>query len=295
MNDEIDSFLADLERRRGASRHTVQNYRLDLQWAADWLRQQGIENWSEVQRRDLRAWIAWMHAEGYAATSIGRKLSAVRSLYRFLGREGTITESPILLLPAPRTRRTLPNVLTIDEIESLIEAPDLVTPLGRRDRCLFEVLYATGMRVSELLNVRLQDIDWTDRTIRVLGKGAKERMVLLGDLAVDALERYIHDARQLLLGDRSSDALFLSRLGQPLSVRRFHLILQEHLQTAGIDKRVTPHTLRHSFATHLLEGGADLRSVQELLGHESVSTTQVYTHVSQAYIREIYARAHRGA
>ena len=166
---------------------------------------------------------------------------------------------------------------------------------ARRDRCLFEVLYATGMRVSELLNVRLQDIDWTDRTIRVLGKGAKERMVLLGDLAVDALERYIHDARQLLLGDRSSDALFLSRLGQPLSVRRFHLILQEHLQTAGIDKRVTPHTLRHSFATHLLEGGADLRSVQELLGHESVSTTQVYTHVSQAYIREIYARAHRGA
>jgi integrase/recombinase XerD len=199
------------------------------------------------------------------------------------------------LLPAPRARRSLPSVLTIDEIEALLEAPDLTTTLGRRDRCLFEVLYATGMRVSELLGVRLRDIDWKDRTIRVLGKGAKERIVLLGDLALDALERYIHSARPLLLGQSETDALFLSNRGQPLSVRRFHLILQEHLAAAGIEKHVTPHTLRHSFATHLLEGGADLRSVQELLGHESVSTTQVYTHVSQAYIREIYARAHRGA
>jgi integrase/recombinase XerD len=199
-----------------------------------------------------------------------------------------------LLVPAPRVRKTLPGVLSVEEVERLLEAPKGDTPLGLRDRCLLEVLYATGLRVSELLSLRIEQIDWVAKTIRVVGKGSKERLVLIGDLAVDALERYIHEGRPALLKGEC-DALFLSNLGKRLSVRGFHLILQGHLRTAGIERHVTPHTLRHSFATHMLEGGADLRTVQELLGHASVSTTQVYTHVSGTYIREMYARAHRGA
>lgn len=295
MQHAIRDYLSDLEQRRGASTHTVTNYRLDLEHLAGWLSERGLADWSKVRRQDMRAWVAWMHGEGYASTSIARKLSAARALYRYLVREGMAAETPLLLVPTPRQRRTLPGVLSIDEVERLLEAPDGHSPLGLRDRCMFEVLYATGLRLSELLSLTTNSVQWQARNIRVTGKGNKERIVLLGDLAVDALERYVHESRPLLLAGRQSEALFLSHIGRPLSVRGFHAILQGHLRAAGIDRHVTPHTLRHSFATHLLEGGADLRSVQELLGHANVSTTQVYTHVSRAYLRDVYAKAHRGA
>jgi integrase/recombinase XerD len=236
-----------------------------------------------------------MHSEGYASTSIARKLAALRSFFRYLTREELVAESPLLLVTPPKQKKTLPTVLSLEEIERLLEAPRRATPLGIRDVCLFEVMYATGLRVSELLSLKLDQIDWGSRSILVRGKGSKERIVLLGDLAIDALEGYVHHSRPLLLGKKQTDALFLSHIGAPLSVRGFHVILQGHLRTAGIERKVTPHTLRHSFATHLLEGGADLRSVQELLGHANLSTTQVYTHVSEGYLREVYARAHRGA
>ncbi len=295
MHHAIRDYLLDLEQRRGASQHTVTNYRLDLEHLADWLSGRGVLDWPSVRRQDMRAWVAWMHQEGYASTSIARKLSAARALYRYLVREGVTAETPLLLVPTPRQKRTLPGVLSIEEVERLLEAPDRESALGVRDRCMLEVLYATGLRLSELLSLTTGSIQWTARSVRVIGKGNKERIVLLGDLAVDALERYVHQSRPLLLGGRELDALFISHIGRPLSVRGFHAVLQGHLQHAGIERHVTPHTLRHSFATHLLEGGADLRSVQELLGHASISTTQVYTHVSRAYLRDVYARAHRGA
>lgn len=295
MNRGIDRFLQDLERRRGASPHTLTNYRLDLVHLAEWLTDHAVTSWQEVDRQIARRWVAWMHAEAYAPASITRKLAALRSLFRYLLREGDITRNPLILIPAPKARRTLPNVLSVDEIERLLAAPVSSSALGLRDRCLFEVLYATGLRVSELLALRVGDIEWTERSLRVWGKGAKERIVLLGDLAVDALERYLHSGRLVLTKGHEVDALFVSHLGRPLSVRGFHLVLQQHLRAAGIERHITPHTLRHSFATHLLEGGADLRSVQELLGHASVSTTQVYTHISEGYLREVYARAHKGA
>ncbi len=295
MITQIDDFLSDLRLRRGASSHTVDNYRRDLVHLTDWLGQCGATEWSSVDRAIVRRWITWMHGEGYAPASISRKLSALRSFFRYLVREGRITASPLLLVPAPKGRHTLPTVLTAEEVERLILAPDQATPLGARDRCLFEVLYATGLRVSELLSLRLLDVDWPQRSMRVLGKGNKERIVLLGDLAVDALEAYVHSSRPVLLRAGSCDALFVSHLGTPLSVRGFHAVLQSYVAAAGISRHITPHTLRHSFATHLLEGGADLRTVQELLGHASVSTTQVYTHVSEGYLRDVYSRAHRGA
>lgn len=295
MQAEIDAFLLDLEQRRNASPHTVANYRLDLEHLVEWLAERDIPSWTAVERTDLRSWVAQMHHEGYAPASIARKLSALRALYRFLMREGRAATSPLLLIPAPKMRRMLPHVLTVEEIERLIEAPDVTTPLGMRDGCMFEVLYATGLRLSELLSLDVDQIGWTTHSVTVLGKGRKERIALLGDLAIDALQRYVHHGRTQLLKGKSTEALFLSHLGRRLSVRGFHLILQEHLRAVGIDRHITPHTLRHSFATHLLEGGADLRSVQELLGHASVSTTQVYTHVSEGYLREVYAKAHRGA
>lgn len=295
MNREIDSFLGDLDHRRGASSHTLINYRLDLEHAAEWFVEHDVLSWGDVNRSHLRAWLAWIHGQGYAPASMARKLSAVRSLYRYLTREGIVTHTPVLLVPAPRSRKALPTVLSVEEMERLIEAPDGATLLGMRDKCMLEVMYATGLRVGELLSLTLNQIDWIGRQIRVMGKGSKERIVLLGDLAVDALEAYIHRSRPNLLGNQITDALFLSHLGRPLSVRGFHLILGSYVAAAGIERRVTPHTLRHTFATHLLEGGADLRAVQELLGHSSVSTTQIYTHVSENYVRELYARAHRTA
>jgi len=295
MNAEIDLFLTDLEQRRGASPHTIANYRLDLTHLRDWLASRPERRWQDVNRQTIRAWVAWMHSEGYAPASIGRKLSALRSLFRFLVREERVARSPLLLVPAPKKRRSLPPVLTVEEIERLLEAPDADSPSGLRDRCMFEVLYASGLRLSELLALTLDQIDWPRRSAQVRGKGNKDRIVLLGDLAIDAIERYIHQGRPHLLRGPDCDALFLSHLGKRLSVRGFHLILHNHLQTAGIQRHVTPHTLRHSFATHLLEGGADLRTVQELLGHASISTTQVYTHVSEGYLRDVYSKAHRGA
>ncbi len=295
MNAEIDLFLTDLEQRRGASPHTLANYRLDLTHLCEWLAARPEHSWQDVNRKTIRAWVAWMHGEGYAPASIGRKLSALRSLFRFLIREERVARSPLLLVPAPKKRTSLPPVLSVEEIERLLAAPKVASPLGLRDRCMFEVLYATGLRLSELLGLTLDQIDWPRRSAQVRGKGNKDRIVLLGDLAIDALERYIHQGRPQLLRDPDCAALYLSHLGKPLSVRGFHMILQNHLQTAGIQRHVTPHTLRHSFATHLLEGGADLRTVQELLGHASISTTQVYTHVSEGYLRDVYSKAHRGA
>jgi integrase/recombinase XerD len=294
MRAEIDLFLADLAERRDASSHTLASYRQDLENLVEWLEERNIRSWQQLDRQTVRRWLAWMHGEGYAGTSMGRKLSSLRSLFRFLIREERVARSPLLIVPLPRMNRALPNVLSVDEIEQLLATPDSRSILGIRDRCLLEVMYATGLRVSELLSLRLDQIDWVRRSILVLGKGSKERVVLLGDHAVDSLERYIHEARPLLVGGERTDALYLSHLGRPLSVRGFHVILQGHLKSAGIARHVTPHTLRHSFATHLLEGGADLRSVQELLGHERVSTTQVYTHVSEGYLREVYARARGG-
>lgn len=294
MNREIERFLVDLEQRRNASPQTVRNYRLDLEHLTEWLQERDITSWGAMDRQAVRAWLSWLHREGYAPASMTRKLAAARSLFRFLIREGEIVHNPLMLVPAPKGRQSLPNVLTIEEIERLLSAPSPTTPLGVRDRCLLEVLYATGLRVGELLSLRLDDIDWSERTLRVRGKGMKERIVLLGDVAMDALELYVHRSRPELLKGRATEALFLSHIGQPLSVRGFHAVLRPHLEAADIARRVTPHTLRHSFATHLLEGGADLRSVQELLGHASVSTTQVYTHVSEGYLREVYAKAHSG-
>jgi tyrosine recombinase XerD len=296
MRTTVTEFLDYLRTRRQAAENTIVSYGLDLAHFVDWCAAHNIEAWAAVDRRVIRTWLAWLAREGYAASSIARQLAALRAFYRYLELQGSMVGNPFALVTPPKQHRYLPEVLTVEEVERLLAQPDLSTPTGLRDLALLEVLYATGVRISELLMMALTDLSWSEATVRVHGKGRKERIVLLGERAMLALEAYIHKARPLLINDQGDEGwLFLSRLGRRLSVRMFHVALQRYLAAAGLEKRVTPHTLRHTFASHLLEGGADLRMVQELLGHANLQTTQIYTHISDGYLRDAYARAHPNA
>ena len=296
MQPTIKLFLEYLQTRRRAAANTQIAYAADLNDFAAWCSTKGVESWQDVGRNTLRAWLGWMHREGYAPSSIARKLSAVRALFRFLELRRELPQNPLTLVKAPKQVGYLPTVLTVEEVELLLSQPDLDTPTGVRDLALLEVLYATGVRISELLGMKLGDIDWEKNSALVSGKGNKQRIVLLGERAMTCLEMYIHDARPMLTNGRESEkALFISRLGLPLSQRMVHVALARYLSEAGLEKRVTPHTLRHTFATHLLEGGADLRVVQELLGHANLATTQIYTHISEGHLRDAYSQAHPNA
>ncbi|MFH1002843.1 MAG: tyrosine-type recombinase/integrase, partial [Chloroflexota bacterium] len=224
--------------------------------------------------------------------SIARKLSAIRSLYRYLLREGMVSANLVKAASSPKLERRLPAFLTVAEARHLVEAPDPSTPAGQRDRAILELLYASGLRVSELAGLDLDQIDFDTNEIRVLGKGDKKRVVLMGQPAAQALRRYRDEGRAQLRGNRKNSAFFLNHFGQRLTQRGVQARLAYHARASGIEKRVHPHTLRHTFATHLLDGGADLRVVQELLGHASLSSTQIYTHVTKSQARKIYLRAH---
>lgn len=293
MRATIDVFLEYMRVRRRAAENTCTGYGLDLNDFVDWCEISGVQGWEAVDRVAIRTWLAGMQREGYAASSIARKLASVRALFRYLELQGRLDSNPFLNVKPPKQAHYLPSVMTVDEVERLLAQPDVTTAVGVRDLALLEVLYATGVRVSELMNMRSAEVDWDDSTVLVSGKGNRQRIVLMGEPAMLALETYVHDARPELLGEHADPGfLFLSRLGQKLSVRMFHVALNKYLSTAGLEKRVTPHTLRHTFASHLLEGGADLRVVQELLGHSNLSTTQIYTHISEGHLREAYAQAH---
>lgn len=288
--------MAYLRTRRRASENTCVSYHLDLADFIRWSAGREIKAWEDVDRNAIRAWLGWMHREGYATSSIARKLSSLRALYRYMQLRQQIHHNPFSLVVGPKQLKHLPTVLTVGEVELLLAQPDVSTPVGVRDLALLEVLYATGVRVSELMGMKISDVDWQESSVRVHGKGNKERIVLLGERAMTCLETYIHEARtHLMNGRHDEEHLFLSRLGLRLSVRMFHVALNRYLRQAGLEKRVTPHTLRHTFATHMLEGGADLRVVQELLGHANLSTTQIYTHISEGHLRDAYTQAHPNA
>ncbi len=230
--------------------------------------------------------------KGFVKASIARKLSAIRSFYRYLLREEIISTSPVATTSSPKLDKRLPSFLSIEEINRLLEAPDLSTPQGLRDRALMELLYASGLRVSELVSLNLERVNLDTNEIRVWGKGSKERMVLMGKPAARALTAYLSQGRPELSGKKGNNALLLNRYGKRLIERRVQRILEKYANIAGIGKRVYPHMLRHTFATHLLNGGADLRVVQELLGHASLSSTQIYTHVSKSQAKKVYLSAH---
>ena len=286
----LQGFQREL-RTRGASRHTMRAYGNDLLELAEWATGRGREP-GELAHRDLRAYAATLSERGLSPSSIARKLAAVRSLHDHLTRAGAAAHNPGELLPSPKRGSRLPRVLGPGEIAALLERIPATGPLEVRDRALFELAYACGLRAEEIVNLDLDSPEFESEALRVDGKGAKTRIVPMGEPAQRALERYLATARPALVADRSEPALFLSRRGRRLSPSDVRRRLERWVRQAAVAGHVSPHTLRHSFATHLLEGGADLRSIQELLGHASLSTTQVYTRVEPQRLRREYARSH---
>jgi len=288
----LSDFKRYLEIERHASQYTLRNYLHDLRHFIDYAVKENIATLEDVDIQLLRLYIASLLEEGYEKSSIARKLSALRSFYSYLTQVNIITKNPLLTISSPKLTKRLPMFLSTDEVNKIIMTPDSSTPLGMRDKAMLEILYASGLRVSEIASLDIANVNLEEREIRVLGKGSKERITLMGKPAVSAIDFYIREGRPKLIGKRSTDALFLNRYGSRLSKRSIEQILSRYATAAGLTKRVFPHMIRHSFATHLLDGGADLRVVQELLGHASLSTTQIYTHVTQTQARKVYLASH---
>lgn len=289
-NQDVAAFLRTLEGERGASAHTLAAYGRDLVQFASFVHSQGVTAWEQVTPPLARRYVANL-SRRYARSAIARQLSAVRTFFRFLYREGKVSQNPLVLVSTPRRQRRLPAFLTPDEVRMVLAAPDTSTARGKRDRAILELLYATGMRVGELVSLRLSDVQWGEE-LRVTGKGRKERVVLMTAAAVEALRRYLQDGRPQLVRRRTANAVFVNARGAPLSDRGVRVILDGAIHRAALARRVSPHVLRHTFATHLLDGGADLRVVQELLGHVDLATTQIYTHVSRDWLKRVYDKAH---
>lgn len=288
---ELDAFVDTLWLEDGLARNTLTGYRSDLALFALWLVHRGV-SLPRAGAADLAAYLAEFSRRA-RPSSQRRLLAAWRRYYRHLLRRGAITEDPTLLLDAPMPTQRFPRTLSEAQVEALLAAPDLGTPLGLRDRCMLEVLYAAGLRVSELVGLRLFEVSLNDGLVRVMGKGSKERLVPLGEIAADWIGRYLREARAPLLAGKSSDAVFVTRFGAPMTRQMFWRIIKQHAVAAGIAaERISPHTLRHAFATHLLNHGADLRVVQLLLGHADISTTQVYTHVARERLKQLHAAHH---
>lgn len=292
MQEVFNRYKNYLEAERNVSPYTVRNYISDLLDFFQFLGTRKISSLNEVDRYVVRDYLAHLIELGRVKASIARKLSAIRSFYRYLLREEMISTSPVANTSSPKLDKRLPLFLTIEEMERLLETPDLSTPQGQRDRALLELLYASGLRVSELVSLEPGQVDLDTREIRVWGKGAKERIVLMGKPAAEALSAYLSWGRPKLSGEKKNRALFLNRYGERLTERMVQKNLENYARLAGIEKKVHPHMLRHTFATHLLDGGADLRVVQELLGHSNLSSTQIYTHVTRSQARKIYLSAH---
>lgn len=294
MHAEIAQFLRYLDVERNASDLTIKSYREDLMDLADFLTDEGQK---EVVPRDvdpaqLRGYVSALHDAGYARTSISRKLASLRSFYRFAQRQQMADTNPAKPLRNPRGQRKLPHFLTGDEIKTLLDAPDAGDAMGVRDIAILEVIYSAGLRVSEVVGMNDRDIDFEEGTVRIRGKGRKERIGSVGKYAAEAVKSYFVVRKRVELGDSKELPTFTNKFGNRLTTRSIARMLEKYIKECGLDSRTTPHTLRHSFATHLLDRGADIRSVQEMLGHKSLVTTQIYTHVSTAALKQAYTKAH---
>lgn len=292
MQKHINSFLHYLTVEKGLAKNTLQAYERDILHFVEALDQMGIRDLEATTRQHVVSYFMRLKQEGKASSTISRSVSSIRTFYHYLFRDQLITHNPIVHIESPKINRKLPKVLTAKEVEALLAAPEAAPAFGQRDRAMLELLYATGMRVSELISLNLEDVHLQMEFVKCMGKGSKERIIPLGQLAVQAIEVYVQAGREKLLKQRRERALFLNQHGRRLTRQGFWKIIKKHAQRAGIEKEITPHTLRHSFATHLLENGADLRSVQEMLGHSDISTTQIYTHVTKSRLKEQYSKAH---
>jgi integrase/recombinase XerC len=302
MHSAISQFLRFLSVERNAAELTQKSYREDLTSLAEYLTQAygHTPEPREITPLDLRGYVSALHEAGYAKTSVARRLASLRTFYKFAQREGLADSNPAKPLRNPRPDRKLPHFLSTDEVGKLLVAPPATTPMGLRDRAILETIYSAGLRVSECVGMNDSDVDLTEGVVRIRGKGRRERLAPIGSFAAKALARWIK-VRTVGCGKRTTAVrtasqtaipVFTNKFGTRLTTRSVHRMLLKHLKVTGLDLRTTPHTLRHSFATHLLDCGADIRSVQELLGHKSLVTTQIYTHISTAGLRAVYEKAH---
>jgi integrase/recombinase XerD len=288
----IDQFLDTFWAERGVSRNTLASYERDLRLFCHWLDGRQIEL-AEAGRSDLLEYLAIKVREGAKAASTARLLSSLRRFYRYLVRENKREDDPTVQIEAPRQGRTLPDALSEEEVEALLQATDTNSPLGLRDRAMLELLYATGLRVSELTGIRLAELSLQHGVIRITGKGGKERLVPLGEEALEWIQTYLRTARPVLMQGKDIDEhVFVTTRASGMTRQMFWILVQRYAGLAGIMKPISPHTLRHAFATHLLNHGADLRVVQMLLGHSDLSTTQIYTHVAQARLQDMHRQHH---
>lgn len=290
----IDKFLDALWAERGLSKNTLEAYERDLRIFYTWLSKDAPDARLEaVTRSDIQAYLAYRLESAATSRTTARSLSSFRRFYQYLVREGITEASPVELIASPKQGKPLPDTLSEDEVDALLEAPDLSNPQGLRDRAMLELLYATGLRVSELITIQLMNISIQNGVVRVFGKGNKERLVPLGEEALNWINQYLEESRpELMRGKGLCDQVFVTNRGKGMTRQAFWYLIKKHAVTARITRKISPHTLRHAFATHLLNHGADLRVVQLLLGHSSLSTTQIYTHVAQARLQEIHQLHH---
>jgi integrase/recombinase XerD len=292
MKEFIASFLDYLSVERGLAKNTIMAYREDLEAYSAFLSGKGITSVSASGKNDIINFMFSQKDHGIAANSIARRLAAIRMFYRFLVRERVLKDDPTSLIDSPKLWKKIPETLSVNEIEALLAQPEARTLQGIRDRAILETLYATGMRVSEAVNLKVDDLNLDVGFLRCIGKGNKERVIPLGKKAITSVSKYLASVRPALLKKRSSDSLFVSRLGSKISRQSFWKLIKRYAKQARIKKPMKPHTLRHSFATHLLEHGADLRSVQEMLGHSNIATTQIYTHINKDRLKAIHKMYH---
>lgn len=289
----IERFVDVLWLEQGLSERTRSSYRSDLLLFARWIRSRSADrHLDQVERPDILQYLSAGMQRGDKSTSAARRLSCLRRFYRYLLREGSIAADPTLQIDSPRVLRPLPKDLSESDVEALLEAPDWDLPIGLRDKAMLELLYGCGLRVSELVNLSLDQVNLRQGVVRIVGKGSKERLVPLGEVAVDWMAQYLRDGRPALLAGRWSNAVFPGNRGGAMTRQAFWYRIKSYAQRANISSRLSPHTLRHAFATHLLNHGADLRVVQMLLGHADLSTTQIYTHVARQRLQDLHARHH---
>ncbi|MFA5147925.1 MAG: site-specific tyrosine recombinase XerD [Candidatus Omnitrophota bacterium] len=292
MEEFIREFMDYLSVERGLSNNTLESYGRDLAKYTVYLKKDGITDLNKVKRPEIQNFLMSLKDSKLNASSIARNLVAIKVFHRYLAGQRLLKEDVTSVIETPKLWKTLPDVLDEKEVEAILVSPNSRLKQGIRDKAMLELMYATGMRVSELVNLSMTDLHMDMGFVKCLGKGQKERIIPVGSKAKEAIQKYIEKARPRFLKKTGSDALFLTRLGKPMSRQTFWMVIKHYVRDARIKKRVTPHTLRHSFATHLLQNGADLRIVQELLGHVNISTTQIYTHINKERLKQIHQKFH---
>jgi integrase/recombinase XerD len=292
MQETLQDYLNYLSVERGLAKNTLESYGRDLRQYLNYLKEKKNLSLPETTQATVIGYLLQLQARGKATATLSRSLAAIKSYYHFMAKENRIVRDPTVNLDAPKQEKRLPRVLSVEDVDHLLEQPDLKNPVGIRDRAMLEVLYAAGLRVSELVSLKINDLNLETGYLKCFGKGSKERIVPLGTVATKYVKLYQEHARKFLAANPKENTLFLNHHGKGLTRQGFWKIIKKYAESTKLQIDITPHTLRHSFATHLLENGADLRSVQEMLGHADVSTTQIYTHLTKGKIREDYEKAH---